>query len=755
MRLSTYTKPRINNTKPTVKNINKIRIALAGNPNSGKTSIFNALTGESQHVGNYPGVTVEKKIGTIERDNKIIEIIDLPGTYSLTAFSIEEIVTRDFVLKEKPDVIIDILDSTNLERNLYLCLQFQELGVPIIGALNMTDEAQKSGINIDEHQLGIILGIPFVKTIGSKGKGVEELLKLALQIEDGSLPTSTRKLNYGPELESQIEKLITILKTDENFSYRYPMHWMAIKLLENDNDAINRINNKHEHSNAVLKEAEKSRSWIFRHFGDDSEIVVSEQRYAYIHGACREVVKTDSLSNKIDYTESIDKIVLNKYFGLVIFLGIMFLIYHLTFTIGNPISGFIDHFFSWLNLLITRSLPEGILRDFLVEAIIGGVGGVLVFFPIVLLLFMGLSFLEDTGYMARAAFVMDKFMHIFGLHGRSFIPMMISTGCAVPGVMSARTLVNPKDRVLTILVSPLMMCGAKTPVIAMLASAFFAHRAGIVFWSIWFLGWVTALIIAKIFRLTYYRGEASPFVMELPPYRVPTTRGVMTHVWEKSWTYVKKAGTFILAASIVIWFFLYFPRPHKQMAAYQKSKIELEQKIENQTKLSNNSIDENQLIRKYQNELTELNNDFVNRKLKNSYAGRLGRFIEPVFKSCGFEWKVDIALIAGFAAKEVIISTMGIVYGIGNADDNENADMEKSTPLKQKLQSDTHYNARNVLALMVFILIYVPCMATLAVVKKELGKWKYPLFLAGYTLILAWTLATIIYQISGFFPIGG
>ncbi|MBN1154978.1 ferrous iron transport protein B [candidate division KSB1 bacterium] len=755
MRLSSDNKARTNTKLPALENKGKIRIALAGNPNSGKTSIFNALTGESQHVGNYPGVTVEKKVGKIERDGRFIEIIDLPGTYSLTAFSIEEIVTRDFVLREKPDIIIDIIDSTNLERNLYLCLQFQELGVPIVGALNMTDEAIRNGILIDEYQLGIILGIPFVKTIGSRGKGVDELLQAALNLADGVIEPSTRKLNYGLELESQISSLISVLRTDQEFVSRYPLHWMAIKLLENDTDAVDRIKRRHQNSQAVLDAAEKSRLWVSRHFGEDPEVVVSEQRYAYIHGACKEVVKIDSSSSRIDYTESIDRIILNKYLGLIIFLGIMFLIYHITFSVGNPISGMIDYFFSLVNDLITHSLSEGILRDFLTEAIISGVGGVLVFFPIVILLFLGLSFLEDTGYMARAAFVMDKFMHIFGLHGRSFIPMMISTGCAVPGVMSARTLVNPKDRVLTILVSPLMMCGAKTPVIAMLASAFFAHRAGIVFWSIWFLGWVVALIIAKIFRLTYYRGEASPFVMELPPYRVPTLRGVLTHVWEKSWTYVKKAGTFILAASIVIWFFLYFPRPQKQIDDYHRRVMSLKQTYEVQASHSKNSEERTRLRLDYQHQLTEMENKLATEKLRHSYGGRLGNFIEPVFKPCGFDWRMDIALIAGFAAKEVIISTMGIVYGIGTMHDDEIPDLHGTATLKEKLRNDPMYNARNVLALMIFILLYVPCIATLAVVKKELGKWKYPIFLAGYTLVIAWLMATLIYQFSAILPIGG
>ena len=746
---------KTDNTESIKNNKKLIRIALAGNPNSGKTSIFNALTGETQHVGNYPGVTVEKKVGRINYKGRIIEFIDLPGTYSLSAFSIEEVVTRDFVIKEKPDVIIDVIDSTNVERNLYLCLQFQELGVPIVGALNMTDEAQTMGININEKQLGTILGIPFVKTIGSRGKGTEELLSISVQVADGIISSNIRHLNYGQELETQHNKLIDILQTDPIFKKKYSLHWTAIKLLENDNDAIKKITHEHRNSTEIINAAAKARLWVEKHFGDDSEVVVGEQRYAYIHGACREVITDEQKSKRIDYTEIVDNVILNKYLGLVIFLGVMFLIYHLTFTLGNPLSGIINNFFNWGQENINQYLPHGILKDLLVEGIIGGVGGVLMFLPIVLLLFLGLSLLEDTGYMARAAFVMDKLMHIFGLHGRSFIPMMVSTGCAVPGVMSARTLVNPKDRVLTILIAPLMMCGAKTPVIAMLTAAFFPDNAGPVFWSIWFFSWVLALIIAKFFRNTIYKGETSPFVMELPPYRMPTVMGVVTHVWEKSWSYLKKAGTFILAASMIIWFILYFPKPKHYTKNYKMLRQELKLDYEKQLKTGLQPAAKAALYKEYQAKSNKLNLQNASEELNYSLGGRIGKLIEPIFKPCGFDWRIDIALFAGFTAKEVIISTMGIVYGIGEADIENEANSYTSVSLKDKLKEDPNYNSRNMLALMVFILVYIPCMATLAVVKKELGKWKYPVFLAGYTLVTAWVLATLIYQVSGIMGYGG
>ncbi len=754
--------PKFKKNKSAPNSEKIIRVALAGNPNAGKTSLFNALTGQSQHVGNYPGVTVEKKSGQIEFQNRTLEIVDLPGTYSLTAYSIEEIVARDFVLQDQPDVIIDVIDSTNLERNLYLCLQFQELGVPVIGALNMSDEAEKQGIFIDAEQLSKILGIPFVKTVGTRGRGKTRLLERILQVVDHQIRPTERHLNYGPELENQHNILIDVLNTDPHFTAHYNAHWLAIKLIENDRDAAQKILDHHREAPKVLKMAEASREWIKKHFGEDSEVVVAEQRYAYIHGAWREAVQIKELTNRIDYTEMIDRVVLDRYFSVFFFFGSMFLIYQLTFKLGTPFSNLLDHSFTWLQNFILQHWSDGIWRDFVVEGIIGGVGGVLIFFPIVLFLFLGLSFLEDTGYMARAAFVMDKFMHLFGLHGRSFIPLMVSTGCAVPGVLAARTLVDPKDRILTIMVAPLMMCGAKTPVIAMLASAFFPKSAGIVFWSIWFFGWVLALVLALTFRNTLYQGEASPFVMELPPYRWPTWRGIWTHVWERSSSYVKKAGTFILVASVIIWAFLYFPR----IKNYARNYVQIAQQIEQEYRIHLAALDSvqartlghvhltetvlaqqrAQLTDAYHCQLNALKQAQRQEALTYSLGGRIGQWIEPIFRPCGFDWRIAVALFAGFTAKEVIVSSMGIIYGIGESENEPQSSSHARSPLKEKLSADTAYNPLKMIALMIFVLVYIPCLATLAVVKKELGKLKFPLFQAAYTLVVAWVLATLIFQ---------
>ncbi|MCK5737637.1 ferrous iron transport protein B, partial [bacterium] len=558
-------------------------------------------------------------------------------------------------------------------------------------------------------------------------------------------------------LEKQHNIIIRELEKDVAFAWKYNSHWLAIKLLENDSDGIQKVKTEHKNADAILNTATECRYWIQKTFAEEPETVVAEQRYAYIHGACREAVHQDKASERIDYTEMIDKIVLHRFLGVGIFFIVMFLIYQLTFVLGNPISDIIDGSFAWLQNFIISRTPSGILRDFLVDGIIGGVGGVLVFFPIVLLLFLGLSLLEDTGYMARAAFVMDKFMHIFGLHGRSFIPLMVSTGCAVPGIMSARTLVNPKDRILTILVAPLMMCSAKVPVIAMLAASFFPENAGKVFWGIWLFSWMLALLIASLFRNIFFKGERSPFVMELPPYRMPTLRGIFTHVWEKSWSYVRKAGTFILAASVIIWFLLYFPRinPGQTVAENDHSaKITTEASGWNSIVRGTPSVTENDTTSSQAAVIEQMQtegNQLAQQQMVNSFGGRIGRFMEPIFRPCGFDWRLDVSLFAGFAAKEVIISSMGIVYGIGEADVDIGS---AKNPLKTRLKNDPKYNRLNMLAFMLFVLIYLPCMATMATVKKELGKWRYPIFLAVYTVVLAWLVATGVYQIGTLLGVG-
>jgi len=728
-------------------------VALAGNPNAGKTSLFNALTGQVQHVGNYPGVTVDKISGRATIKGRTVEFVDLPGTYSLTAYSLEEIVTRDFVLKEKPDVVVDVVDSTNLERNLYLLLQLQELGVPVVGALNMADEAERKGIHIDTEQLSKLLGIPLIATVASRGTGKQALLEAVLDVIDGRIDTTERHLNYGPEIEERHEELMAVLRTDPGFAGRYSLHWMAIKLLEQDDDAVRKVQDEHTHGDDVLAEAGRAVEWVRKHFGQDAEVVVGEQRYAYIRGAIKEAVRVDpQRDGHRDPTDLIDAVVLNRYLGVPVFFLVMLAIYALTFLLGNPLADHVEAGIGILGTLVHEALPAGILRDFLVHGVIAGVGGVLVFFPIVLLLFLGLSFLEDVGYMARAAFVMDRFLHLFGLHGRSFIPLMVSTGCAVPGVLSARTLVNPKDRTLTVLISPLMMCGAKAPVVAMLCAAFFPRHAAIVFWCIWLFGWALAFVIAFIFRRTLFRGADSPFVMELPPYRMPTMRGVASHMWHRSWSYVKKAGTFILAASVIIWALLTFPRPDHLQAGYDARVSTVQGEAAQQLENPHLPPDVRTRVKNDRDEaVAGIRNEQRMEESAYSFAGRAGRFLEPVMQPAGFDWKINVALFSGVAAKEVIISTMGIVYGIGNPAPHHKHGEIQTMPLKDRLRADPTYSPQTVLSLMVFIMVYVPCVATLAVTRKELGSIKWPAFMAAFTLVVAYVLAVTVYQVGHLF----
>lgn len=715
-------------------------VALAGNPNAGKTTIFNAVTGQHQHVGNYPGVTVDKKSGYAIHNNRRINFVDLPGTYSLSAYSLEEVVARDFVLRDKPDLIVDVIDSSNLKRNLYLLLQLQELDVPIMGVLNMADEVEKAGLRIDETKLSALLGIPLVKTVGNRDEGIEQLMDVIASIATGEITSNGKTVHYGNRLEAEREKVVSLLNTDPEFARIYYTSWMAIKLLEDDEDALEKVRREHGKAQDVIEGAANGRRKIETMYKDDPSVVIGEQRYAYINGITRQAVqKIRTPQDRINVTERVDRIVLNRYAGVFIFFLIMFLVYQFTFALGNPLSDLVDHGFARFGLLMETILPQGVIQDLVVNGIIGGVGGVLVFFPLVMFLFLGLSFLEDTGYMARAAFVMDKFFQIFGLHGRSFIPFMIATGCAVPAVMSARTLSNRRDRTITIMVIPLMICGAKSPVIAMLAAAFFPTHAGLVFWLIWLASWLLAVFVALILTKVMFKGRTAPFVMELPPYRMPTWRSVFNHMWSKSIAYVKKAGTIILGASMVIWFLLSFPRLD------QSDLIDSDQTSALTTHLKSTTV-----------EVSALQSDQIStqKSIEYSYAGRIGQGISFMLEPAGFDWRIGISLFAGFAAKEVIISTMGIVYGIGEADPDAEGVRSERTPLKRVLAEDPAYSPAMALAMMIFVMIYLPCISVLAVVKKELGSWFWPAFQAAYTLVVAWVLAVITYQVGLIFGLG-
>lgn len=704
--------------------VNKtLRIALAGNPNSGKTTLFNALTGAHHKVGNYPGVTVERREGDRIRNGIKYHFIDLPGIYSLTAYSMDEVVARDFLLDEKPDLIIDVLDSTNLERNLYLCLQFQELGIPVLGALNMTDEADAKGIKIDEKELSAILGLPMVKTVGSRGKGVDELLDSIDILAEKGLD-SERSVMYGEEVELKLNELESLIALDTDFCSRFPSRWLAVKLLEKDDNALERLS-AHKDSELVQQEARKSIEWLEKHFGKDSEIIMSEQRYGYIRGASKEAVKIIKMPD-FSVTEKIDKIIMHPLLALPIFLGVLWSVFQLTFVLGEYPMQWLEVFFGALSGLFQQFIPEGLIQSMIVDGIIAGVGGVFSFVPLIIILFFLLSILEDVGYMSRAAFATDKLLHSFGLHGQSVFPMMLGFGCSVPAIMAARTLKSRRDRIVTILIIPFMSCGAKLPVYVLLSAAFFPNHAANMVMLIYIIGVVLALLSSLVLKSTILRGEPTPFVMELPPYRMPTFQGVLWHVWEKTWQYIKKAGTVILAASILIWVLTSFPE-------YTVSDEEI-------TTLRTEYIQEHQDAdeQAVQNWLVTASAELA---MENSYAGHIGRFIEPLVRPIGFDWKLGVATVTGFAAKEVVVSTLGILYRVGVEE------TEESEALRDALRKDPTFNPLLAFVLMLFTLVIPPCFASLAAMRAELG-WGWLGFSFGFLLILGWILGFIVFQVG-------
>jgi ferrous iron transport protein B len=681
-----------------------LRVALAGNPNAGKTSLFNALTGAHHKVGNYPGVTVEKLEGSRFRGETEYRFIDLPGIYSLTAYSIDEIVARDFLIDERPDIIVDVLDSTNLERNLFLCLQFQELGIPVVGALNMSDEAEAKGVRIDDRALSSLLGIRMVRTVGTKGTGVDSLLD-AIDATVGQDSSTMKSIHYGEELESRIAPIEAAIRASAEFCERYPARWLAVKLVEKDENALARLA-EHPSGSGIAAKAREAAVWLEKHFGKDAEIVVSEQRYAYIRGAVREAVKIVKAPS-FSATESIDKVIMNRFLAIPVFLLVLWGVFELTFTIGAYPQGWLESFFGWLGGAISSALPEGLLRSILVDGIVAGVGSVFSFVPLIIILFLLLSLLEDVGYMSRAAFATDKALHSFGLHGQSVFPMMLGFGCSVPAIMAARTLKSRRDRIVTILVIPFMSCGAKLPVYVLLAAAFFPKNPTGAVMGIYAIGVALSLLVALVFKKTILKGDPTPFVMELPPYRAPTLRGVLWHVWEKTASYLKKMGTVIMAASILIWAITTFP-------IYAPTEAEAA------------SLDDAALA-----ELA----------MEHSAAGAIGKFIEPVFRPIGFDWKLSVATITGFAAKEIIVSTLGILYRAPEAEEGE----EEGAGLGAALQADESWSPLLAFVLMLFTLVIPPCLAAMATIKGELG-WGWLGFEFLFLLAFGWILCFAVFQ---------
>ncbi|MDP8217529.1 MAG: ferrous iron transport protein B, partial [Candidatus Theseobacter exili] len=646
------------------------------------------------------------------------------------------IITRDYILHEHPDVVINIVDSTNLERNLYLTVQLVELGTQGVVALNMMDEAKAKGITLNLQVFEQLLNMPVVETIGNRCEGIDSLLDRLLEVtESNKFEGGKIQINYGQEIEEEITKIQKLIPTNGDETGKLPSRWIAIKLLENDQTIKDGVRKNNPDAKDILNQAEESSRHIEKIFNDDSEVLVADRRYGFVSGLLHEVHHQRTL-DRVTSSDRIDKIMTNRVLGIPIFFAILWLMFQTTFTVGAFPAQWLSTGINILAGFISNILPDGLFQDLIVNGIIGGVGGVLVYLPNILILFFFISLFEDTGYLARVAFLMDRIMHLAGLHGKSFIPMIMGFGCNIPAIMAARTLENRSDRILTILINPLISCSARLPVYVLLAGAFFGAKAGSVIFSIYIFGIVLSVIMGRIFRKTIFRGESAPFVMELPPYRAPLVRSLLIHMWDKGFIFLKKIGGVILGASIIIWALAAFPRninsqyDHKieDLRDRYKSKIEHSATIEEKEELT---AEKNRKIKR----LVKLKDSD---RIKNSYIGRIGRFAEPILLPLGINWKGGVALITGVAAKEIVVSTFGVLYQV------DPEDREKNNSLQRQLRKDM--TPLSALAFMLFTLIYIPCLGTLAVMYRELGGWKWTLFGLSYSLVLAWTVAFIVYQ---------
>ena len=684
----------------------EIRVALVGNPNCGKTSLFNMASGSHEHVGNYSGVTVDAKEGLFEYGGYHFRIVDLPGTYSLSAYSPEELYVRRNLVEEVPDVVVNVVDASNLQRNLYLTTQIIDMNLRVVMALNMYDELVAKGDQLDIKQLGYLLGMPIVPTVSRTGEGIQELFDTVIQIYENQDPHLARHIhiNHGSELEHSIHAIKDLLKKNTDLRYKYSTRYLSIKYLENDKEVegvIEALPNRDEIISARFQEQKR----IKEIFNSSVESAMIDARYAFVQGALAETWKPyHGKRRRTTITEKIDAVVTNRWAAFPLFFVILYLVFNGTFVLGEYPMRWIEWIVSVFSSVASSLMQDGWLKDLVVNGIIGGVGSVLVFLPNILLLYLFISLLEDTGYMARGAFIMDRLMHKIGLHGKSFIPMIMGFGCNVPAVMATRTIENRKSRLITMLVIPLMSCAGRMPVYILIAGAFFPRKAGLVLLGIYALGIILAIFAAKVMS-RFFKEDDLPFVMELPPYRIPTAKSILRHTWEKGRQYLQKMSGIILISSMAIWFLSYFPNHD----AY----------------------------------------DNVKQQQENSFLGYIGKSIEPVLEPLGFDWKMGVGIVSGIGAKELVVSSLGVMY----ADEEpvlETAASDDTRLQRALLKSVTPAGA---LAYMVFILLYFPCIATFIAIKQEGGGWKWPIFTAVYTLTLAWVAAFITFNIANLFLI--
>ena len=714
-----------------------INVALVGNPNCGKTSLFNVASGSHEHVGNYSGVTVDAKEGHFDFQGYHFRLVDLPGTYSLSAYSPEELYVRKHIIDETPDVIINVVDAGNLERNLYLTAQLIDMNVRMVVALNMYDALQHSGNTLDYKKLGQLFGVPIVPTISRTGMGIDNLFHVIIGLYEGadfmgqkeeiqneamreyrewhdkyvpdhkygSHDEETQEfdgksyirhihINHGPELERSIDAVKEEICKDENIRYKYSTRFLAIKLLENDKDIEQRVISTLPNGKEVMRIRDKEAERIRLSMNEDSEQAIADAKYGFITGALKETFTEKNQDTEM-FTRIVDSIVTHKIWGFPIFFVFLYLMFECTFVFGEYPKGWIEWIVAQIASLAENFMPAGPVKDLIVDGIIGGVGGVIVFLPNILLLYIFISFMEDSGYMARAAFIMDKIMHKMGLHGKSFIPLIMGFGCNVPAIMASRIIESRKSRLVTILINPLISCSARLPIYLVMIGAFFPSKASLVLLSIYVIGILLAVLMARIFSRFIVKGDDAPFVMELPPYRMPTLKSVLRHTWEKGAQYLKKMGGVIMVASIIIWFLGYYPNHN----AYSTTAEQQE----------------------------------------NSYIGQIGKAIEPAIEPLGFDWKMGIGLLSGIGAKELIVSSLGVLYT--NDDDINSVDLSDRIPITPLVAY----------GYMLFILIYFPCVATVAAIKNESGSWKWAVFTICYTTLLAWVVAFLVHQVGSLF----
>ena len=717
-----------------------ISVALVGNPNCGKTTLFNYASGSKERVGNYAGVTIDAKEARFKQSNYSFLISDLPGTYSITEYSPEELYVRSHIVEKRPDVVVNVVDASNLERNLFLTTQLIDMNIKVVIALNMYDELEQKDVKFDYKHLGEMIGIPIVPTVASKGKGLKDLFDRIIEVYEERDPIVRHiHINYGPEIEKSINLIQAEIRKYEPIRKKYSTRFLAVKLLEDDKNTLEVLKSTPVFE-AVSQAASKEVKRLEQVYDENSETLIADAKYGFIAGALKETYKNGPQVRR-DQSREIDKILTHRIWGFPVFIFFIWLTFQATFTIGAYPMDWLDAGIGWLGTTLGNLMPAGALKDLLIDGIIGGVGGVIVFLPNIMILFFFISLMEDSGYMARAAFIMDKLMHKMGLHGKSFIPLIMGFGCNVPAVMATRTLDNRNDRLLTMLIIPFMSCSARLPVYVLLISAFFVSYQGAVLFLIYVIGILLAVVMGLFFKKTLFAKKEVPFVMELPPYRMPTLRNTTIHMWHKGSQYLNKMGTVILFASILIWAMGYYPRNVEFSKNYDDQLAQIE---------SNTSLTPEQKMD--QTEQVELAKE--EERQEKSYIGMTGHFIEPAIRPLGFDWKIGMSIITGMAAKEIVVSSMGVLYRASmNADEN-------SSTLKGKLQEQTFTRGPKVgqkvfsplvaFSLMVFVLIYFPCVAVVAAIKKE-ASWKWAIFTSVYTTAIAWVAAFGIFQIGSLF----